>query len=367
MEGLSRILIIKLGSIGDVVHALPAVADLKHAFPEAQLDWVVERKASVILKGNPLLHEIIEVDTQEWRRSLLNPVALAEVFEKIFHLRRQHYDVALDFQGLWKSAAFGYFSGARQVIGFDREHLREPSCRLLYDGTATSEPGVRHVIDINRLLSRKLGAVPIANRFDLSVSREDEEYITSKMSLHQIGRFVILNPGGGWGTKNWEPGNYARLHQRLRQTSNFRTVLTWGPGEEELVEKVVQFCKTDPPVTFPTTIPQFVALARRATLFVGGDTGPMHLAAACGTPVVGIFGPTDPGRNGPFSSEDRVVVHAVACGPCYKRSCEKYQQKCIRMITVEEVFQAVLERLGFDHVPVVFREAIPTNPERSQA
>jgi heptosyltransferase I len=363
METLSRILIIKLGSIGDVVHTLPAVADLKYAFPEIQVDWLVERKASVILTGNPLLHEVIEVDTQSWRRSPLGGTILKDIIRKISHLRRQRYDLALDFQGLWKSAAFGYFSGAKRLIGFDRENLREPSCRLLYDEAVIHDDGVHHVIDIYRLLSRRLGAAPRTCHFELNVPVKDEAYITSQLSLHQTEKFVILNPGGGWETKNWDPKNYAELCQRLRQSLGLKSVITWGPGEEDLVEKLRQFCRTDPPAIFPTTIPQYIALARRAVLFVGGDTGPMHLASACGTPVVGIFGPTDPRRNGPFHSEDRVVFHRVDCGPCYKRSCVKYQQKCIRLVTVDEVFEAVEERLGQKFGQIGFHEE--DRPDRS--
>jgi ADP-heptose:LPS heptosyltransferase len=122
-------------------------------------------------------------------------------------------------------------------------------------------------------------------------------------------------------------------------------VITWGPGEESLVEEIFRFCETDPPIAFSTTLHQFVSLVRRARLFVGGDTGPLHIAVGCGTPVVGIFGPTSPTRNGPLHPLDLVVSHKVPCGPCYKKTCEIYQKECMQLVTVEEVFEAILQRL----------------------
>ena len=344
MESPRRILIIKLGSIGDVVHTLPALADLKRSFPDAEIDWLVESKARVILTGNPWLHHVVEIDTHKWRRSW-SFATLREMRWIANELRGRHYDVALDFQGLWKSAFLGKVSGARKLIGFDRTTLKEPGCRLFYDEQVKPAPTVRHVIDIYKELLRSLGIAPGPHRFHLSVPDEDQQYISQQLSSRQIDDFIILNPGGGWDTKNWAPENYALLHDKLREKTGLPSVLTWGPGEEPLVDEVLHACAGPQPVTFPTSLYQLIALLRRAKLFVGGDTGPLHLAAACGTPIVGIFGPTDPVRNGPFSREDIVVSHQVPCGPCYKRTCPIYNKECLRLVQVDEVFQAVLRRL----------------------
>ncbi len=345
MGRFNRILIIKLGSIGDVVHSLPSLAALKEAFPEAEVDWLVETKSSIILRNNPLLHRVIEVDTHRWRKLWAKPSVWSEILKQLLFLRHQRYDVALDFQGLWKSALFGRFSGARQLIGFGKHTLREAGCRILYDKKVTVRPEMHHVIDICSELPRSLGARTNGYRFELPVSSEDDAYVSAQLSAHSVQEFIILNPGGGWETKTWEAENYARLHLKLREVTSFQSVITWGPGEQHLVERLVNASKEDPPVVFPTTIPQFLALARRARLFVGGDTGPLHLAAACSTPIVGVFGPTDPVRNGPFCPDDLVVSHPVPCGPCYKRSCEKYKKQCLQLVTVDEVFRAVLLRL----------------------
>jgi heptosyltransferase I len=342
---VNRILIIKLGSIGDVVHTLPAVASLKKSYPQTQVDWLVEKKSSVLLKGNPLIHEIIEVDTQRWRKSLLSFEAHRQIKRTLSRLRGNHYDIALDFQGLWKSAVLGYFSGAKQVIGFSKEALKEPGCRIFYDTRVSPHPESRHVVEIYNELVRSLGIEINGCRFDLNVSAEDEAYISSQLASRHIENFIILNPGGGWITKNWDPANYSRLHLKIRGATRLQSVLTWGPGEEDLVKQVFGFCDSDPPVVFPTTVPQFISLVRRARLFVGGDTGPLHLAAACNTPIVSIFGPTDPSRNGPFNQLDWAVSHPVPCGPCYKRTCEIYDNQCMKSVTVDEVFQAAIQRL----------------------
>jgi len=344
METLRRILIIKLGSIGDVVHTLPALADLKRSFPEAEIDWLVESKARVLLNGNPWLQDVVEIDTHKWRHSW-SFETLAEMRRIASKLRGRRYDVALDFQGLWKSAVLGRVSGARKLIGFDRTTLKEPGCRMFYDEQIKPGPPVRHVIDIYKELLRSLEVIPGPHRFHLSVSSEDEQYISEQLSSRRIDDFIVLNPGGGWDTKNWAPENYALLHDKLRQETGVPSVLTWGPGEEPLVDSILRACVGTPPVTFQASLRQLVVLLRRARLFVGGDTGPLHLAAACGTPIVGVFGPTDPLRNGPFSPEDIAVSHQVPCGPCYKRTCPIYNKECLRLVQVDEVFRAALRRL----------------------
>lgn len=344
METPRRILIIKLGSIGDVVHTLPALADLKRSFPEAEIDWLVEPKARVILDGNPWLHGVVEIDTHKWRRSW-SLATLTDMRRIANRLRGRRYDVALDFQGLWKSSFFGWVSGSRKLIGFDRTTLKEPGCRMFYDEQVRPAPSARHVIDIYKELSRSLGVVPGLHRFHLSIPAEDDQYVSEQLSSRAIKDFVILNPGGGWDTKNWAPENYAQLHDRLRKETGLPSVVTWGPGEEPLAEAILRASTGTPPVTFPATLRQLLALLRRARLFVGGDTGPLHLAAACGTPIVGIFGPTDPLRNGPFAPDDIVVSHPVPCGPCYRRTCPIYHKECLRLVLVDEVFQAALRRL----------------------
>ena len=342
---MNRILIIKLGSIGDVVHTFPALSDLRASFPRAEIDWLVERQAGVLLRNHPWLNQVIEVDTRKWRRALWQPQTWREIRRCLNRLRQRRYEVAFDFQGLWKSAIFGLFSGSRLLVGFNKAYLKEPGCRILYGQRVSPDPATRHVSEFHRALVGSQGAARGQERFELAAEEPDRAYIDARLGERRLDEFIILNPGGGWVTKNWSPANYGLLHQRIRRELGLKTVLTWGPGEEDLVREVMAACPADPPPTFSTTLPQFMALARRARLFVGGDTGPLHLAAACQTPVVAIFGPTDPLRNGPQHPDDLAVFHPVPCGPCYKRTCRKYRRQCMTLVTVDQVFDAVVRRL----------------------
>ena len=342
---MNRILIIKLGSIGDVVHTLPALSDLRSSFPRARIDWLVEKQAAVLLRNHPLLDRVIEVDTRKWRRALWKPGTWREIHRCRSRMKQQRYEVAFDFQGLWKSAAFGLFSGAGLLVGFDKPHLKEPGCRILYGRRVSPDPATPHVSDLHRALVASQGATRGQGGVELRVEESDRAYIEGQLAQRRLEEFIILNPGGGWVTKNWSPSNYGHLHHRIRRELGLKTLLTWGPGEENLVREVMAACPDDPPPTFSTTLPQFIALARRARLFVGGDTGPLHLAAACRTPVVAIFGPTDPRRNGSPHPDDLTVSHPVPCGPCYKRTCRKYRRQCMTLITVDQVFDAVVRRL----------------------
>jgi heptosyltransferase I len=341
MSLLSNVLVIKLGSIGDVVHTLPAVAALKESYPEAGIDWLVEKKAAVVLKGNPALRSVIEVDTRHWRKNFFRASTLRQIILVIKTLRSTQYDLAIDFQGLWKSAIFGFCAGARELVGFDSANLREPGCRLFYQRCIKSAEQSRHVIEKYNDLVRACNVTVQHWRFDLPVPDSDKTYIDLRIREHGLDNFVIINPGGGWPTKNWETRHYGELVRLIQERIGIKCVLTWGPGEDRLVEEVKRNSGQDVPVAFPTTLLQFVALASRASLFVGGDTGPMHLAAACGTPVVAIFGPTDPARNGPWSPDDLVVYHPLSCGPCYKKSCETVKIRCLKEVPVAEVYAAV--------------------------
>lgn len=343
---MNRILIIKLGSIGDVVHTLPAVATLKQSFPQAKIDWLVEKKSSVVLKCYPYLDQVIEIDTQKWRHSLWHWKSYQEIWNCLTKLRSRKYDVAFDFQGLWKSSVFGFLTGAQNLVGFSKHYLKEPACRIFYTKKVLPKKNLFHVIEINQELVRSQGATSILpTSIEFKVLEKEHAYVNELLERHQLEDFIIVNPGGGWITKKWPAINYGLLHNKIKDLIGIPTVFTWGPGEENLIQEVKSASIGAPPLCFPTTIPQFIALVQRSRLFIGGDTGPLHLAAACKTPIVGIYGPTNPLRNGPFHPSDITVFQSVPCGPCYKKTCEKYQSKCMTLVSVDEVFDAVVKRL----------------------
>src|SRR6185295_15558681 len=218
-------------------------------------------------------------------------------------MREQSYDVALDFQGLWKSAVWGRLAGATRLIGYTRASRREGLSSLLVPEQFEQPPGIDHVIDKNLALLRPLGIDAVGLReFPLPNADKEARSMRTDLSDLGLGDFVILNPGGGWLSKLWPAEGYGEVARGLVELG-FRSLVTWGPGEERLAERVVTASRDAATKCFPTTLVEYVAIARRARLVVGADTGPLHLACAVGTPVVGIYGPTDPARNGPFSAQ----------------------------------------------------------------
>ncbi|MCI0402563.1 MAG: lipopolysaccharide heptosyltransferase I [Acidobacteria bacterium] len=339
----SRLLIVRLGSMGDIIHTLPAAASLRAAFPEAQIDWVVEERWKDLLEGNPDVSRTIAVDTQRWRRELGQQRTWSELTGAVGGLRQQRYDLAMDFQGLLKSALVARLSGASRRLGFDKGVAKEPGATLFYS-ERVRPPENCHVVEMNLTLARAAGATTDVVRFPLPARPEDDAYVEEQLRAHQVrGEFIILNPGGGWGSKCWPVERYAQLHNALARARGWRSFLNAGPGEEKLVEEFTAQARVTRPVHFPLTLGQLVALARRARLLVAGDTGPLHLAAAVGTPVVGLFGPTDPARNGPFGGRAVVLHHCEQATITYKR--EDAPSPAMLAITVEEVLAAVEQAL----------------------
>ena len=332
-----RVLLVRLSSIGDVVHTLPALAALAHAGHEA--GWIVEPPALPLLEGNPLLAQGV-LKAPPARR-----FTLGEARRTAAELRRRAFDVALDFQGLWKSAAWARASGASSVVGFARSYRREPGSTLLLKDCREQPAAARHVIDKNLSLLRALDIDALGLReFPLPHLEVERERVDEGLSALGGFDFVLLNPGGGWESKLWPAERFGALARRLGDEGR-RCLVAWGPGEEDLANRVVAASAGAAQRTFSTTLREYVALARRARLVVAADTGPLHLACAVGTPVVALFGPTDPERNGPFRAEDRVVRRTPACAPCYRQGCAIHAG-VMAGIEVDEVLAAVHARLA---------------------
>ncbi|OYT71140.1 MAG: lipopolysaccharide heptosyltransferase I [Chloracidobacterium sp. CP2_5A] len=339
-----HILIVKLSSIGDVVHAMPAVAALRRAFPAARLTWAVERLAAPLLLGAPGLDDVVVLDTRRWRRQWRAWDTYRQVAASLAQLRAFPVDVALDFQGLMKSAAVAWYSRARRRIGFATEALREKPGRFAYTEQVAVDRR-EHVIQSNLRLAATLGApLPETYEFWLPPLEAEQARIAGQLAAHGVaGAFALLNPGGGWVTKRWPPADFGRLADILWQRHGLASVVSYGPGEEPLAKAIRDATQRAPVASFPTTLREYLALAKRATVFVGGDTGPLHLAAAAGTPIVGLYGPTAAERNGPFSRHDQVVGLDLPCrADCHRRTCQ--QHICMTM-SVALVAQAVEARL----------------------
>jgi lipopolysaccharide heptosyltransferase I len=335
-----RFLVVKFGSLGDIVHCLPSVAQLRNAFPGAEVDWLIERKNKIVVEQSGLDVRLIPIDTYQWRNSP-GIGSAKEIAELIWALSTDGYDCAIDFQGLVKSAFFAYLSGAPVRIGWERDFLRESVSRFFYTEVVT--PKRIHIIDQQMELLKPLGIDPVWET-EIRLQAQAAARRSVQHKVEGLADYIVINPGGNWLTKCWEPERYGELALRLMNDGH-PVVVTWGPGEEDLKRRLVRSAGRGVREV-PTTLEELVALCETARLFVGGDTGPMHFAAAVGTPIVAIFGPTSSDRNGPFRREDIVVEKRLSCRPCYERDhCPLEHWQCMLDITVDQVYEACRKRL----------------------
>ena len=339
-----RLLVIRLSSIGDIVNALPAVAALGESFPQLEIDWLIEKRYAPLLEGNPYVRRVLPLDTLSWRGGLPPLSALEEMLRALRSLRGNAYDTAVDFQGLWKSALLACFAGANERVGLAEPWLREPGAAVLYTHRV-SAAGRKHVVEESLVLVEHLGARAGRWQFPLPRNSEDDRYVDDQLRRLEAEDFIIVNPGGGWKAKRWAPENYALLLGQLEARLECKFVLTGSPEESELIRGILQSAGARRAFSLPSSVLQFIALARRARLFLGGDTGPMHLAAAVGTPLVAIHGPTDPARNGPFDAADIALYNHAPVNHSRRNPHAAY----IEGISVERVRAAIEERLARAH------------------
>ena len=333
-----NILIVRLGALGDVVHAIPAAAALRAAFPDARLHWLVEAKHRAILDLVTVLDAVVTVDAP----------TIGGWIDAIKRLRQTRYDVALDFQGLMKSAVFARASGAPRVAGFSIWHLREKTARPLYSETGQPPDGENaHVIRKNLHLLRVLGVDAAAIEFPLAHAPSPAADAVARDLQGQ--RFALINPGAAWPNKRWPAVRFGEIAAYLREVRRLPSIVLWGPGEQALAAAVVAASSGAARVAPPTEIADLVELSRRAAVIVSGDTGPLHIAAAVGTPAVAIYGPTNPHRNGPWSAADVCVSRFESCGCHYERKCHE-PAWCLDGVSVAEVTAAVQQRLSVDAV-----------------
>jgi heptosyltransferase I len=338
-----KVLLVRLGALGDIVHAIPVAVALRRAYPDAVIDWIVSAKHREILDLVPAVsHRIVVNDRGEGQGG-------GSLFSAIRQLRRNGYDVAIDMQGLLKSAAIARLSGARRVIGFNAKYAREPLARVFY--TDVHDPGGegiyapserRHVVEINLGLLTALGVPPAPPEFGIEAPRSP----AVSAIVAQAGRpFALLNTGAAWPNKRWPSPRLAELASHLHRRHGMRSIVLWGPGERSLADDVVRRAAGAALAAPRTTIADVAALASAAAVMVSGDTGPTHIASAVGTPLVGIYGPTRPERNGPLGPDDVAVSRASICQCHHLRQC-RLDRMCLLDVDVAEVLDAVERRLA---------------------
>jgi heptosyltransferase-1 len=348
-----NILIVRLGSLGDIVHALPTAAALADRFLSARIDWLVDARYKVILDYVPIVARRLVVSTSRHAASLGGQAGpQARVFPgrralpaAVAELRRGGYDVALDLQGLLKSAVLARLSGARRVIGFAPAHLRERAARWFY--TETVDPGgARHVVDKNLAALAAVGITGAPRRFPIEVPPSPiVGDVRRRLALPADDSFALINPAAAWPNKQWPPERFGAVAAEVHARHNLRSAILWGPGEEPLARTVAERSGGSAVTAPATTIADLVHLARAARLMIAGDTGPLHIAAAVGTPIVGLFGPTDPQRNGPWDSADITLSRYDACVCHYERCCRR-ATACLADISIEDLVAAIDRRLA---------------------
>ena len=329
-------LIVRLGALGDIVHTVPAAAALRRAYPDARIDWVVDARHAGFADLVTCVDRVIRLE-----KATVNAWV-----DLVRRLRPYRYDVALDFQGLMKSAVLARASGASRVVGFSIWHLREKGARPFYS-EVDGGPHAAHVIRKNLSLLSTVGVSSTEIEFPLARS--------ASAALDAVRRdagsapFALLNPGAAWPNKRWPAARFGEVAAFVREVRGLRPYVLWGPAEEALARDVVDASANTARLAPATTMADLLELSRAAALMVSGDTGPLHIAAAAGTPIVAIFGPTDAERNGPWSGDDVVVSRYGSCGCHYQRQCRQAHW-CLDDVTVAEVTAAIQHRLGPSHV-----------------
>ena len=311
MTGL-RILVVRLGAMGDIFHALPAVASLKQSFPHSELTWAVDRKWAELLEGNPFVDHAALVD----RKSFGSLIALRE------KLRLSHFDFAVDLQGLIKSALIAASARPDRIYGFHRSQVREGLAALFYSHSVRANSP--HVVDQNLELIKATGASNVVRSFHIPQGRPEGELPTRD--------FVLANPFAGWGSKQWPLENYTVLARLLDREYGLHLVLNVSGNTPQVLGAHMHI----------SGLPGLIDVTRRAVAVVGVDSGPLHLAAALGKPGVALFGPTDPGRNGPYGNSI-VVLRDLNATTSYKRNQEI--DPSMRAIQPAKVFEALKARM----------------------
>jgi lipopolysaccharide heptosyltransferase I len=326
-----RFLVVRLGSLGDIVHTLPAVAGLRNSFPRAEIIWLTHPRWLNLVASSGLATEIWPVNSRD----------LASVRQTVAKIRTQPWDAAIDYQGLWKSALLPFLSGVPKRIGFSSATIREFGVPILY----TDRVNVRasHIADQNGELSLRAGAQTAVGPVKLQVNESDCQRVSSDLATAGIHSYIVLSPGGGWRSKCWPAERFGELCRKIRDDLNVRCAINYGPGEEPLAAAVKSASGNADPFLYDGELGQLMALLQSAQCIVGGDTGPLHLAIALGTKAVAIFGPTNPARNGPYPPQP-FVLRDPAASTTHKR--ETQTSPSLLKISVAQVFDAVKLQLG---------------------
>lgn len=331
-----KLLAVRLSALGDIIHTVPAIQSLAGEFPKIEIHWLT----------TPPYHEFLSVvDGIEkvWTIDLKRGITgLPRVFSVLKKLRKEKFDTVIDFQGLFKSAVPARFSGAAQALGPIRSQAREALAAVFYTNPIYVQGDSLHQVEYHQKLAFGGEYEGVSDgRINLAIPEKAITSVRTQLERLRLKSPILLNPGGGWETKLWGTENFARLSKLIEEDLGIPTLVTYGPGEEHLVESMAQL-EPEHVRAFPTSILELAALCMQSRMIVAGDTGPLHLGVAMGLPAVGILGPALPSRTGPFGKENIAVTHSPPCPHPYRRVCKDHF--CMN-IPVEDVFETVKDRL----------------------
>lgn len=336
-----NLLIVKLSAVGDVIHTLPSLAALRRLYPEAHITWLVEEGASDLIAGHPYLDRVLVSKRKTWLKDLRRGRGvrrtLKEVKTFLEDLRDRPYDIVIDFHGLLKSAFLVFLARGKRKLGYDS--LQEMS-GWFYNEKIFEDMG-KHAILRYLDFVVHLGGDPENPEFHVPVSEENRTRVDRLLGERGIGPgdpFVAVNPVAYWDTKLWETEKFGELCRRMAGDLGTPVVLTGSRGDG-ILREISEGCPEAVNLAGETTLRDLAEIYGRARLVVTTDSGPMHLAAAMGTPAVALFGPTDPRRTGPFGENHVVIRKDLPCSPCLLKKCER--RACMKEITVAEVLEAV--------------------------
>ena len=332
-------LVVRLGSLGDIVHTFPAVAALRESFPSARIVWLTHPRWTFLVESSRLATEVWAVETR----------AMSSLRETVRRVRQSTWVTAIDYQGLWKSAMLPFFGGVTRRIGFSSSAIREFGVPVLYTERVTTSKA--HIAEQNGELSLRAGAQRDTAPASLQIPEEDQAAVFSHLQAQDLDRYIVLSPGGGWRSKCWPAERFGVLCRKLRESLQLRCVVNVGPGDDDLAAALIRASGDASPSVYRGNLGELMALLQGAACIVAGDTGPLHLAAALGTRTVALFGPTDPARNGPYrvgeaegSEHKDIVLRVPGVRTTHKRDSQPHPS--MLALSVDQVFDAVCRCIG---------------------
>ena len=337
-----NILIVKLSAIGDVIHTLPSLAALRELYPRAHITWVVEEAAADLVKNHPCLNEVLVSGRKRWSRDLRAGQfsrSLSEIRTFIKTLRKRHYDLVIDFHGLLKSSIIVLLSGGKRKLGYDS--WQELSGLFLNEKIPEdmNKHAVDRYLDFPRYLGSKTGNVQFVLPADPGA--EEKARVLLRNNKLEDKNFIAINPVALWETKLWNNHKFADLADLISQDLQMKIAFTGS--DKEQIDKITSSMTTDGiNLGGETSLQDLACIYKKARMVISTDSGPMHLAAAVGTPVIALFGPTDPDRTGPYGAGHTIVRAGLDCSPCLLKKCST--KKCMEDISPEQVF-AVVKRM----------------------